>query len=42
VGTAGPQYRSEVDVYVFYGFDDLSLLGGLITISGSSRATTSW
>jgi Flp pilus assembly protein TadG len=34
--------RSEVDVYVYYGFSDLNLLGGGITISGSSRATTSW
>jgi Flp pilus assembly protein TadG len=33
---------SEVDVYVYYGFSDLNLLGGGITISGSSRATTSW
>jgi len=42
VGSLGPLYQSEVDVYVYYGFNDLSLLGGLITISGSSRATTSW
>ena len=42
MGTPGPQYQSEVDVYVFYGFDDLNLFGGLITISGTSRATTSW
>src|SRR6202165_4108744 len=34
--------NSEVDVYVYYGFSDLNLLGGGITISGSSRATTSW
>ena len=34
--------NSEVDVYVFYGFSDLNLLGGGITISGSSRAITSW
>jgi hypothetical protein len=34
--------NSEVDVYVFYGFSDLNLLGGAITISGSSRAITSW
>lgn len=34
--------QSEVDVYVYYGFSDLNLLGGGITISGSSRATTSW
>ncbi|HEV2028707.1 MAG TPA: TadE family protein [Candidatus Dormibacteraeota bacterium] len=33
---------TEVDVYVYYGFDDLNLVGGAITISGSSRATTSW
>ena len=42
IGSAGPLYQSEVDVYVYYGFSDLNLLGGLITISGSSRATTSW
>lgn len=35
-------YQSEVDVYVYFGFSDLNLLGGGITISGSSRATTSW
>jgi Flp pilus assembly protein TadG len=34
--------NSEVDVYVYYGFSDLNLLGGGITISGSSRAITSW
>jgi Flp pilus assembly protein TadG len=34
--------QKEVDVYVYYGFSDLNLLGGGITISGSSRATTSW
>jgi len=27
---------------VFYGFNDLNLLGGLVTISGSSKTTTSW
>src|SRR3984893_3209690 len=31
---------TEVDVYVYYGFDDLNLLGGAIRISGSTRATT--
>jgi Flp pilus assembly protein TadG len=41
-GTVTAQYHSEVDVYVYYGFSDLNLLGGGITISGSSRATTSW
>jgi Flp pilus assembly protein TadG len=34
--------NSEIDVYVYYGFNDLNVLGGGITISGSSRATTSW
>jgi Flp pilus assembly protein TadG len=34
--------NSEIDVYVYYGFSDLNLLGGAITISGSSRAITSW
>jgi Flp pilus assembly protein TadG len=32
----------EVDVYVYFGFSDLNLLGGGITITGTSRATTSW
>ena len=43
--TGAPNYtlfQSEVDVAVYYGFNDLNLLGGLITISGSSRSTTSW
>jgi Flp pilus assembly protein TadG len=35
-------YQSEVDVFVYYGFSDLNLLGGGITITGSSRSTTSW
>jgi hypothetical protein len=41
-GSVTKLYQSEVDVYVYYGFSDLNLLGGGITISGSSRATTSW
>ncbi|MGZ6300156.1 MAG: TadE/TadG family type IV pilus assembly protein [Candidatus Limnocylindria bacterium] len=41
-GTATVLSQKEVDVYVYYGFSDLNLLGGGITISGSSRATTSW
>jgi len=41
-GSVTAQSQSEVDVYVYYGFSDLNLLGGAITISGSSRATTSW
>jgi Flp pilus assembly protein TadG len=41
-GSVTTLYESEVDVYVYYGFSDLNLLGGGITISGSSRATTSW
>ena len=35
-------YQSEVDVGVYYGFNDLNLFGGLITIGGLARATTSW
>jgi len=35
-------YQSEIDVYVYYGFSDLNILGGGITITGSSRATTAW
>src|SRR5437899_12563908 len=35
-------YQAEIDVFVYYGFSDLNILGGGITITGSSRATTSW
>jgi Flp pilus assembly protein TadG len=42
MGTVQTLYQSEVDVSVYYGFSDLNILGGGITISGSSRATTSW
>lgn len=41
-GSTTTPSRTEVDVSVFYGFSDLNLLGGGITISGSSRAITSW
>jgi hypothetical protein len=41
-GSPQTLYHSEVDVAVYYGFSDLNILGGGITISGSSRATTSW
>lgn len=41
-GTVQTLYQSEVDVYVYYGFSDLNILGGGITITGSSRATTAW
>ena len=41
-GATSTLYQSEVDVYVYYGFSDLNMLGGGITIAGSSRATTSW
>jgi Flp pilus assembly protein TadG len=41
-GNPSQFYRSEVDVSVYYGFNDLNILGGLVTISGSSRSTTSW
>lgn len=41
-GTTTTLYQSRVDVFVYYGFSDLNLLGGGITIAGSSRATTSW
>jgi Flp pilus assembly protein TadG len=41
-GSAQTLYQSEVDVSVYYGFSDLNVLGGGITIAGSSRATTSW
>jgi Flp pilus assembly protein TadG len=35
-------YHYEIEVYVYYGFNDLNLFGGLITIPGSSRTMTSW
>ena len=41
-GSATALYQTEVDVYVYYGFSDLNLLGGGITITGSSSAKTSW
>lgn len=41
-GTTNPLYQSEIDVYVYYGFNDLNLFGGRIIISGSSKMTTSW
>jgi Flp pilus assembly protein TadG len=42
MGTANPRYQSEIDVYVYYGFNDLNLFGGKITLTGSSKTTTSW
>jgi Flp pilus assembly protein TadG len=41
-GAVNTLYHSEVDVGVYYGFNDLNLFGGLITLSGSSKTTTSW
>jgi Flp pilus assembly protein TadG len=41
-GATNALYQSEIDVYVYYGFNDLNLFGGRITISGSSKTTTSW
>jgi Flp pilus assembly protein TadG len=41
-GTPNPLFQSRIDVWVYYGFDDLNLFGGRITISGSSRTTSSW
>jgi len=41
-GSVNALTQSEIDVYVYYGFNDLNLLGGLVTISGSSKTTTSW
>jgi Flp pilus assembly protein TadG len=42
IGRTNLQIRSEVDVYVYYGFNDLNILGGLVTLTGSSKTTTSW
>src|SRR2546427_4689657 len=41
-GSATTLYQAEVHVYVYYGFNDLNLLGGLVPLSGSSKTTTSW
>lgn len=41
-GSVPTLYNSDVYVYVYYGFSDLNVLGGGITISGSSHARTSW
>ena len=41
-GAVQTLYQSEIDVFVYYGFSDLNVLGGGITITGSSRATTAW
>src|SRR5438552_2267756 len=41
-GSVQSNYNSEIDVFVYYGFSDLKVLGGGITITGSSRATTAW
>src|SRR5712691_1007756 len=37
-GSVQTLYQSEIDVYVYYGFSDLNVLGGGITITGTSRA----
>ena len=42
MGSGGTFYGTEVDVYVYYGFNDGKLLGGGIPLSGSSKETTSW
>jgi Flp pilus assembly protein TadG len=42
MGSVNAKYQSEIDVYVYYGFNDLNLFGGRITISGSSKTTSSW
>ncbi len=42
MGSVQTLYQSEIDVYVYYGFSDLNVLGGGITITGSSRTTTAW
>jgi TadE-like protein len=42
MGSASSRFQSEIDVGVYYGFNDLNLFGGLITLSGSSKTTTSW
>jgi hypothetical protein len=35
-------YHYEIDVFVYFGFNDLNLFGGKITIPGSSQTRTSW
>jgi Flp pilus assembly protein TadG len=41
-GTPTALVQSEIDIYIYYQFSDLNLLGGGITISGSSSTKTSW
>jgi hypothetical protein len=41
-GVGGRLYQTQIDVGVFFGFNDVNLLGGAITIPGYSRATTTW
>lgn len=41
-GSVPTLYNSEIDVYVYYRFNDLYFLGNGITITGSSRATSAW
>ncbi|MEO8745955.1 MAG: TadE family protein [Candidatus Dormiibacterota bacterium] len=42
IGSVTQLAQKDVGVAVYYGFSDLNLLGGGITIAGSSHATTSW
>lgn len=41
-GVGNRLYQSEVDVGVYFGFNDVNLLGGAFIIPGTSRSTTSW
>jgi hypothetical protein len=41
-GVGNRFYQAQIDVWVYFGFNDVNLLGGAFTIPGSSRATTSW
>lgn len=41
-GAGSRFYQSQIDVWVYFGFNDVNLLGGAITIPGSSRSTTTW
>jgi hypothetical protein len=41
-GAGGRFYQAQIDVWVYFGFNDVNLLGGSFVIPGSSRATTTW
>jgi hypothetical protein len=41
-GAGSRFYQAQIDVGVYFGFNDVNLLGGSFVIPGTSRATTTW